>query len=355
MPSYVKFLVDAEAMNMPKALRQPQPNDIEIAEHFVELITPAMSALIDANDPNDPIAAQFVRKDAEKHIAEEELGDPIGDDTYSPLEGIVHRYPDRVLLKLLNTCAVHCRFCFRREQIGTPENTLNDETVGKALSYIAGHKEIWEVILTGGDPFLLSPRRIADIMGRLNSIPHVKTIRIHTRIPVVDPARITPELVQALQGRSAVYVLLHCNHPRELTDEARAACATMTNNGIPILSQSVLLRGVNDDDETLADLMRTFVECRIIPHYLHHADLVRGTSHFRVPLARAQELLRGLRGHLSGLCQPHYMLDIPGGFGKSPVGPTYARPIDDQWIIEDYRGKKHLYHDVVTSTEDDSA
>lgn len=326
-----------------------------ITEHFVELITPAMAALMNSDDPNDPIATQFQRKDAEREITAEELADPIGDEAFSPIPGIVHRYPDRALLKLLNTCAVHCRFCFRREQIGTPKNTLDAMATDKALGYIAEHPEIWEVILTGGDPLLLSARRISEIVARLNAMPHVKIIRVHTRIPVVDPARITTELVQALRGRAAVYLLLHCNHPRELTHEARTACALLIDNGIPLLSQSVLLRGVNDNAETLAELMRSFVENRITPHYLHHADLVRGTSHFRVPLARAQQLMRGLRGYLSGLCQPHYMLDIPGGHGKSPVGPTYARPIDDQWILEDYRGKKHLYHDVVPSTEDKTA
>ena len=317
------------------------------AEQFGLKITPAMRALIDPNDPHDPIAAQFIPSDAETRIAEEELADPIGDKAFSPLPGIVHRYPDRVLLKLLHTCAVHCRFCFRREQIGAPDGTLGEEETEAAIAYIAERPEIWEVILTGGDPLLLSPRRLADIVGRLNAIPHVKIIRIHTRIPVVEPSRVTPELITALKGRAAVYVLLHCNHARELTPDARDACAAFIDSGIPMLSQSVLLRGVNDSVETLSDLMRAFVENRVTPHYLHHGDLVKGAAHFRLPLREAQTLLRDMRGRFSGLCQPHYMLDIPGGHGKSPVGPTYARPIDNQWIVEDYRGKKHLYHDVL--------
>jgi lysine 2,3-aminomutase len=330
---------------MNKVLASANSNVERVAEQFGLSITPAMRALINRADPKDPIAAQFIPSEAEQIILPDELADPIGDGSNSPVPGIVHRYPDRVLLKLLHICAVHCRFCFRREQIGTAENALDDEALNKAFAYIAEHPEIWEVILTGGDPLLLSYRRLADIVQRLNDISHVKVIRIHTRIPVVDPGRITPELVQALRGGKPVYVLLHCNHARELAPAARAACALLIDLGIPMLSQSVLLRGINDSEETLTELMRAFVENRITPHYLHHGDMVRGTSHFRVSLSRGQELLRNLRGHISGLCMPHYMLDIPGGHGKSPVGPVYARPIDDMWIVEDYRGKKHLYQD----------
>jgi len=321
---------------------------------FGEKITPAMAALIDHADPHDPIAAQFVPSAAEDYVAEEERADPIGDEAYSPLPGIVHRYPDRVLLKLLHTCAVHCRFCFRREHIGKPENTLNDAAIDKALAYIADHPAIWEVILSGGDPLLLSSRRLAEITARLNAMPHVKVIRLHTRIPVVEPERVTPELIAALKGHAPVYILLHCNHARELTDGARAACAAFIDNGIPMLSQSVLLRGVNDDAASLAALMRAFVEARVTPHYLHHGDMVRGTSHFRVSIERGQELMRGLRGTYSGLCQPHYILDIPDGHGKVPIGPTYARPIDDMWIVQDYRGKKHLYKDTPVVSENKS-
>ena len=331
------------------------PDNEHRTEYFGQLITPAMAELIDTSDPHDPIAAQFIPNDAEAYVAEGELADPIGDKAFSPVRGIVHRYPDRVLLKPLHTCAVHCRFCFRREQIGSPENTLDSDELDTAIAYIAQHPEIWEVILSGGDPFLLSARRIADIVGKLNVISHVKIIRFHTRIPVVDPSRITPELVQALQGRAAVYVLLHCNHPRELTTAARDACSALINSGVPMLSQSVLLRGVNDNTETLVELMRAFVATRITPHYIHHPDLVRGTSHFRIPIVRGQELMRSLRGHISGLCQPRYILDIPNGHGKSPIDPTYARPIDSLWIIEDFRGKKHLYQDVMFSTEDETA
>jgi lysine 2,3-aminomutase len=308
-------------------------------------ITQAMLALIDREDPQDPIALQFVPKAEELRVGADELADPIGDEAYSPVEGIVHRYPDRVLLKLLHICPVYCRFCFRREQVGPDGGILKRVALDRALDYIAAHPDIWEVILTGGDPLMLSADRLKDAIGRLNAIPHVKILRVHTRVPVVDPARITPELVEALRGAKPLYVLLHCNHARELTDAARDACARLVDAGMPMLSQSVLLRGVNDSAAALRDLMRAFVETRVKPHYVHLLDRARGTSHFRVPLAEAQELMRALRGHISGLCQPALMLDIPGGAGKVPVGPEFAAENDGDWVVEDFRGRRHRYCD----------
>ena len=237
---------------------------------------------------------------------------------------MVHRYPDRALLKLTATCAVYCRFCFRREMVGPGAETLSPQQLDAALGYIAAHQEIWEVILTGGDPLVLSPRRLKQVMTRLAAIDHVKVVRVHTRIPAAEPSRVTPELVNALKASGkATYVVLHANHARELTPAAREACALLIDAGIPMLSQSVLLAGVNDDAATLGALMRALVECRIKPYYLHHADLAPGTSHLRTSIERGQELMRELRGRYSGLCQPEYVLDIPGGHGKSPIGPSY--------------------------------
>ena len=322
-----------------------------IAAQFGTLVTPALAALIDPHDPRDPIAAQFLPSVAEQDVQLEELADPIGDARHSPVPGIVHHYPDRVLLKLLHACAVHCRYCFRREQIDQPDGMLGPEALARALDYIRNRPEIWEVILTGGDPFVLSDRRLAEIIVALNGIPHVKIIRVHTRVPVADPARITPEFVAALRGRAPVYVMLHANHPRELTEAARAACARLVDAGIPMLSQSVLLHGVNDDAETLGQLMRAFVETRIKPHYLHHGDLARGTAHFRTTLAEGQALTQTLRRDLSGLCQPTYMLDIPGGHGKVPVGATFAHPDGTAWRITDRHGMTHAYRDIVTGRD----
>jgi lysine 2,3-aminomutase len=328
----------------------------KVAARYAVAVTPDIAALIDPQDPDDPIARQFVPSAEELVAHPNENADPIGDHTHSPVEGIVHRYPDRVLFKLVHVCAVYCRFCFRREMVGPGKPTaLSHDTYRGALDYIRAHSEVWEVILTGGDPLMLSPRRLAEIMTDLAAIDHVKIIRIHTRVPVADPARISAEMVAALKVKGAtIWVALHANHARELTDNARAACAGIVDAGIPMVSQSVLLRGVNDNAETLEALMRAFVESRIKPYYLHHGDLAPGTAHLRTPLAHGQDLMRQLRGRVSGLCQPDYVLDIPGGYGKAPIGPNYLsqeksfsgereRQDETRYRVVDYCGDVHLY------------
>jgi lysine 2,3-aminomutase len=319
----------------------------QVAARYAVAITPALAGLIDPADAADPIARQFVPDEAELRTHAQERSDPIGDDAHSPLEGIVHRYPDRVLLKLVHVCAVYCRFCFRRERVGHGKGALGGKALAAALSYIRARPEIWEVILTGGDPLVLSPRRLRHVMTRLAAIAHVKVIRVHTRLPVAAPERIDAAMVAALRAEGkAVYVVLHANHPRELTDAARTACARLVDAGIPMLSQSVLLRGVNDDADVLGALMRALVECRIKPYYLHHADLAPGTAHLRTSIAEGQRLMRRLHGRYSGLCQPSYVLDIPGGFGKSPIGPAYLAPADADnasYCIEDFAGGRHAY------------
>ena len=312
-------------------------------------VTPAMAALIDPADAADPIARQLIPSEAELVAAPGETADPIGDDAHSPVPGIVHRYPDRVLLKVTATCAVYCRFCFRREMVGPgKDHALTPTQLDAALAYIAANPAIWEVILTGGDPLVLSPRRLAALMERLAEIEHVKIVRFHTRVPVADPATITPELVAAMRNpRQTTYVALHANHPRELSPAARAACARIVDAGMPMVSQTVLLAGVNDDAETLAALMRAFVETGIKPYYLHHGDLAPGTSHFRVSLEKGQALIKALRGRVSGLCQPTYVLDLPGGHGKVPVGPAYLTGELDACVsVEDPWGGVHAYPPV---------
>jgi lysine 2,3-aminomutase len=301
-------------------------------------VTDTIAELMEA-DPSGPVARQFVPDAREAEIAPEELPDPIGDARFSPVKGIVHRYRDRVLLKPLLSCPVYCRFCFRREVVGTKNSTLTAKELDTAFDYIEAHSEIWEVILTGGDPFALSSRRIGAIMKRLDAIPHVETIRVHTRVPVVDPKRISGALIAALKTEKPVYVVVHCNHADEITGAARSAFKRLVDSGIPLLSQTVLLKGVNDDAKTLETLFRTLVRNRIKPYYLHHADLARGTSHFRTMIAEGQALMRALRGRISGLCQPTYVLDIPGGHGKVPVGPGYFEPgrvTDPQGCVHPY-------------------
>ena len=296
----------------------------QVTAAYATAITPAMAALIDRSNPADPIALQFVPTPAELDIRPEELPDPIGDKAHEPVEGIVHRYPDRVLLKIVSVCPVYCRFCFRREMVGPDKDgNLAPAELETALAYIRNHPEIWEVILTGGDPFMLSARRAAALTRALEDIPHVKVIRWHTRMPVADPERVSDEFVAAIRSRSkAVYVAVHCNHARELTPQARAALARLADAGIPLLGQSVLLKGINDDIGTLADLMRALVESRVRPYYLHHPDLAQGTSHFRLGVEQGQALVRDLRDRISGLAQPQYVIDIPGGVSKALASPT---------------------------------
>ena len=321
----------------------------KVAARYAVALPPALAGLIDGKDPHDPIARQFVPDAAELERRPEEDADPIGDYAHSPVEGIVHRYPDRVLLKLTHVCAVYCRFCFRREMVGPDKpNALSREALARALDYIRTHEEIWEVILTGGDPLVLSARRLREVMKALGEIAHVKVVRIHSRVPVADPARITAELVRAMRASGkATYVAVHVNHARELAPHARAALARMADAGIPLLGQSVLLRGVNDTPEALGELMRALVECRVKPYYLHHGDLAPGTAHLRTDIATGQALMRQLHGRWSGLCQPTYVLDIPGGHGKSPIGPSYIERTGtnggEHFAVDDFRGGRHHY------------
>ncbi len=309
-----------------------------VAQRFSVAITPAMQDLI--TDPADPIGAQFVPSPAEGTVLPIERADPIGDVPHSPTPGLIHRYPDRVLLTPLLVCPVYCRFCFRREVVGGGEVRSAAE-LEPAFAYIEAHEQVWEVILTGGDPMALSPARMAAIIRRLDAIPHVEVIRIHSRVPVVAPERVGADMVSALKVSTPVYVVLHTNHAQELTAAATAACAALIDAGIPMLSQSVLLKGVNDSAEALTALFRALVRNRIKPYYLHHGDLAEGTSHFRTTIAEGQALMRQLRGRLSGLCQPTYVLDIPGGAGKVPVGPSYLSA--DHAAVQDMHAQWHPY------------
>ena len=322
-----------------------------VAQRYAIAITPTVAALVDTSDPSDPIARQFVPSAAELNIADAERPDPIGDFVHAPVKGIVHRYPDRVLLKLATVCPVYCRFCFRRESVGKGEDaTLTSDEFAAALDYIRSKPQIFEVIVTGGDPLILSSRRIAEVTAALSAIAHVAVIRWHTRVPVVAPERVSAELVAALRSHSkAIYVALHCNHPRELTTEARTALGRLADAGIGLVSQSVLLAGINDDVETLEALMRALLAARVKPYYLHHGDLAPGTAHFRTTIAKGQALMRALRGRLSGLALPVYVLDIPGGYGKVPVDSSFVSKsaIDDgSYTVIDPNGERHSYRDV---------
>lgn len=315
-----------------------------VAARYALALTPAMAALI--GSPDDPIGRQFLPSPAELARGPDERADPIGDHAHAPVKGVVHRYPDRALLKATHTCPVYCRFCFRREMVGPEgDGNLSEAELDAAFAYLAGQPGISELIITGGDPLVLSPRRIAALVARAGAIAHLRMIRFHSRVPVVSPERIVPALVTAIRAsRLTAFVSIHANHPREFTEAAKGALARLADAGIALLGQSVLLRGVNADAETLAALFSEMAANRIRPVYLHHPDLAPGTSHFRPSLAEGQAIHAALRGRLSGHAIPAYVLDLPGGFGKVPVGESHiVEQTAGKTVIRDSQGRLHAY------------
>ncbi len=295
-----------------------------------------------ASNPN--FARQYLPNKNEDIISPDERYDPIGDEAHSPIKGIVHRYPDRALYKITNICAVYCRYCFRKDMIGIGSDHLNTQDHIQALNYLKNTPKIWEVILTGGDPLVLSTDKISQTLDDLEAINHIKIIRIHTRTPLSNPEAITDDLCAALTREKALYITLHINHADELTPEVISAIKKLQQTGAVLLSQSVLLRGVNDNPDTLEQLFRALIELKIKPYYLHHADMATGTSHFRTSIARGQAIMRELQGRLSGIALPTYMLDIPDGHGKIPLTPSYIKELKSgKYHVTDYRGNSHKY------------
>lgn len=342
----------AKHINTPKQLvekgllsEEQQADIAQVAERFsIGISAQVQDAIVEKNNA-DPIYQQFVPTVNELTITPEEQADPIGDQTHSPIKGIVHRYPDRCLLLPVQVCAVYCRYCFRREKVGAGNQALTAQEIESALDYIASQPNIWEVILTGGDPLMLQPKQLAKIMQRLDSIDTVQVVRIHTRIPTVDTKRVTDELLAALRLKNKrTYLVLHVNHKNELHDKAKQTITRLLDAGFPLLSQSVLLKNINDNITALSELMRALVSVGVKPYYLHHADLAQGTAHFRTSIAAGIKLVKQLRGRFSGLCQPTYVLDIPGGYGKIPLQYAYLQTTDDaNYVLEDYLGQLHDY------------
>lgn len=326
-------------------IKEEQLDDLaRVAEKFSVSVTPSLITALQ-NNSGTALYSQYIPSVDELNVKADELNDPIGDDVYTPVKGITHRYPDRLLFKPIHTCAVYCRFCFRREKVGRSDQALNSKELKEAIEYIKNNNEVWEVILSGGDPLLLSPQKISVIFSELAAIDHVKVIRIHTRIPLVAPEKIDEKLISALKTDKALFIVLHCNSHEEINDEVKAGIKLLVNNGIPLLSQSVLLRNVNDDAQLLEKLFRTLVENRVKPYYLHHADKAEGTSHFRTSITEGREYIEKLRGSLSGICQPTYVLDIPGGSGKVPIGPSYIDGETGSYRVRDWQGCEHIYKD----------
>lgn len=326
-------LRDADAL-VAAGLIAPRARDAiaAVEQRYAVAIPPALQALIET--PDDPIGRQFIPHPAELATSPHERADPIGDDALSPIKGIVHRYPDRALLKPLLTCPVYCRFCFRREHVGPDGGVLTEAELDACYAWLAARPAIREVILTGGDPLLLSPRRLSRILGALAAIPHLELLRIHSRVPVADPLRVTDELSDTLRIDKALWFVLHANHARELTPAAVASLRRIQSAGVPMLGQSVLLRGVNDSPEALEALFRAMLAARVKPYYLHQLDPAPGTARFHVPIAEGRRLMAALRGRVTGLAWPTYVLDIPGGHGKVPLGPDYLERdghVRDPW------------------------
>jgi lysine 2,3-aminomutase len=320
----------------------------KVASRYAIAVTPEMAALIDASPDGEAMARQFIPDARELETLPAELADPIGDEAHSPVEGVVHRYADRCLLKVIHSCPVYCRFCFRREMVGPGGKALAGRVLDGALAYVAATPALTEVILTGGDPFMLSARRAGEITARLAAIPHVARLRWHTRVPMVDPSRVTPAFAHALVAEGAVTrVAIHANHPREFTPEAKAALALLREAGVKLLSQSVLLRGVNADARTLAALLAAYRESGVAPYYLHHPDLAPGTRHFRLTIGQGLGLMAELRELLQGETLPAYVLDIPGGHGKARLESEACEPAGNgRWRVRDRLGLWHDYADA---------
>ena len=293
-----------------------------VAARYSIAVTPEVAALIDPADPADPIARQYIPDPAELLTAPHELADPTADGPFTPVKGVVHRYPDRALLKPLLACPVYCRFCFRREVVGADGGVLTEPELEAALDWFAATPAVREVILTGGDPLMLSPRRLGAILRRLAAIPHIEILRIHSRVPVAAPGLVTPALAKALAVETPLFLCVHANHAREFSGEARAALRRLAGAGAVLLGQSVLLRGVNDSAAALEALFRAMLRARVKPYYLHQLDPAPGTARFHVPVEEGRALLRALRGRVTGLAWPTYVQETPGGGGKVPLGPS---------------------------------
>ena len=307
------------------------------AQHFQFQVTPYYFGLIDKTDPNDPIAKICIPTKSEMEWQPEELPDPIGDRTKnmdmdnSPTRAIVHRYPDRCLLFLTPLCSSYCRYCFRREIVSKTENNFNTELVDKSIEYIANTPELKEVILSGGDPLTVSDKKLLGVLERLAAIPHIRSLRIHTRFPVFNPFRITDELAAGFEKLAKpLWLMVHVTHPREVSPEFKAAMKKLQRAGVALLNQAVMVRGCNDNVETLKELSYKLAEAGVKPHYIHTMDLAQGTSHFRVPLEQSRAIMKQLRGHLSGHLIPTLILDIPGGYGKIPLEESFVKEIKEE-------------------------
>jgi len=307
-------------------------------------ITPYFFNLIDRRDPDCPIRKQVIPRAAEQVVSDGEMLDSLGEDEHSPVSGLVHRYPDRVLFLVTDRCAAYCRYCTRSRLVSNAQDYNFHPEYEEGLRYIAGHPEIRDVLLSGGDPLLLSDAKLEHLLARLRAIPHVEFIRIGSRIPVFLPQRITPELCAILRRHGPVWMSIHVNHPRECTADLRAACERLAFAGVPLGNQSVLLRGINDDVDVMKALVHRLLRMRVRPYYLYQMDLITGGAHFKASVRKGIEIIQALRGHTTGYAVPQFVIDAPGGGGKVPLNPDYVESVDDDAIVlRNYEGRLYRY------------
>ena len=307
-------------------------------------VTPYFFNLIDPTDPNCPIRRQVIPRSDEMQTAPEEMLDPVGEENTKPVDGIVHRYPDRVLFLVTDRCAAYCRYCTRSRLVSNAQDYNFHPEFESGLEYIRKHSEIRDVLLSGGDPLLLADRKIDYLLGELYKIPHVEFVRIGSRIPVFLPQRITPKLCGIFKKHGPVWLSIHVNHPNECTHALREACEQLTYAGVPIGNQSVLLRDVNDNTEVMQSLIHRLLMMRVRPYYLYQCDLITGSAHLRADPRKGIEIIRSLRGHTTGYSIPQFVIDAPGGGGKIPINPDYVKEITDEAIVmRNYSGDEYRY------------
>ncbi len=324
------------------------PEEREGCEHantkLAMAITPYFFNLIDRDDPDCPIRRQVIPRAGEMTVGAEEMLDPVGEDGHSPVPGLVHRYPDRVLFLVTDRCAAYCRYCTRSRLVSNAQDYNFHPEFEQGLKYIEEHPEVRDVLLSGGDPLLLSDKKLDYLLGRLRQIEHVEFVRIGSRIPVFLPQRITPELCDVFKKHGPIWLSIHTNHPKECTQDLKDACERLSFAGVPLGNQSVLLKDVNDDVEVMKALLHRLVRMRVRPYYIYQCDLITGSAHLRANVCKGIEIMKQLRGHTTGYAVPQFVIDAPGGGGKVPINPQYITKIDDEAIhFKNFEGKLYRY------------
>ena len=307
-------------------------------------VTPYFVSLMDPANPNCPIRRQAIPRIEENHLSKSDMVDPCGEDKDSPVPGLVHRYPDRVLLIVTDRCAVYCRYCTRRRLVGAHERSISEGNFDEALKYLRPHRKVRDVLLSGGDPLLLENERLEEFLSRLRAIPHIEILRIGTRVPVSLPQRVTPGLVRMLKRYHPLMMSIHFTHPKEITDAVKKACGDLADAGIPLGSQTVLLKGINDKPSIMKKLVHELLKIRVRPYYIYQCDLAMGTEHFRTSVTTGIQILEKLRGHTTGYAVPTYVVDAPGGGGKIPLAPDYLIAREQgKIVLKNYEGKIFEY------------